>query len=98
MGLGSERVNVMSSVKNVKNLFRLLYVNVWFILTGSYVVLLCRVLDFSLHHTDDNSPGGLPVQNVGIQFLFFSHLINLDVKVNCSFCLSSDFEEHFTKP
>lgn len=70
-GLGSERVNVMSSVKNVKKFTSVAVCKLFFILTGSYVVLLCRVLDFSLHHTDDNSPGGLPVQNVGIQVLFF---------------------------
>ena len=40
-----------------------------FPLVGPHAVLVRRVLDFSFHHTDDNSSLGLPLQNVSGSFL-----------------------------
>ena len=41
-----------------------------FCVVGSYAILMCGVLDFSLYYTHDNSPCGLPLQNVSGKFFF----------------------------
>ena len=41
-----------------------------FCVVGSYAILMCGVLDFSLYYTHDNSPCGLPLQNVSGKFSF----------------------------
>lgn len=76
---------------------------------GSYAVLLYCVLDFSFHHTDDNTAAGFLIQDVSnfsvLHFFFFSFFFN-NHDENCSclrqcvtffLLLSLDFEEHFTK-
>ena len=47
-----------------------------FCIVGSYAILMCGVLDFSLYYTHDNSPCGLPLQNVSLNlfFLFYNSL------------------------
>ena len=46
-----------------------------FCIVGSYAILMCGVLDFSLYYTHDNSPCGLPLQNVSLNlfFLFYNN-------------------------
>ena len=75
----------------------------YLLVPGSYAVLLYRILDFSVYHTDDNTAAGLLVQNVS-NFLFFFFSNDLKRKLFlCSLTLrepilfSLDFEEHFTK-
>ena len=76
---------------------------------GSYAVLLYCVLDFSFHHTDDNTAAGFLIQDVSnfsVLHFFFSFFFN-NHDENCSclrqcvtfffLLLSLDFEEHFTK-
>ena len=76
---------------------------------GSYAVLLYCVLDFSFHHTDDNTAAGFLIQDVSnfsvLLFFFsffFSTTMTKTVLVSANFALpffllSLDFEEHFTK-
>ena len=55
---------------------------------GSYAVLLYCVLDFSFHHTDDNTAAGFLIQDVSnfsVLHFFFSFFFN-NHDENCS-CL-----------
>ena len=58
---------------------------------------MCGVLDFSLYYTHDNSPCGLPLQNVSLKIHFFCSIITLPSSKNPHFQNKIKFKTFLVK-